>query len=272
MRRILYLAYGVLAYAAFLVSFGYAIPFVGGFLVGKTIDAGGSAGLGTALMVNTAVLLLFALQHSVMARPAFKRWWTRIVPEPIERSTYVLFASLALALVYVAWQPIPEVVWDVRSEPARIALWTLFGVGWFTVFIATFMIGHFDLFGLRQVWRALRDQPRPDDRFRVPGLYRVIRHPIMTGFLIAFWATPTMTVGHLFFAAVTTGYILVAVQIEERDLVARFGNRYREYRGQVPAFFPLPTGGYEGSATGREGRRAGSTTGQAEHTVREQSA
>jgi protein-S-isoprenylcysteine O-methyltransferase Ste14 len=228
------------------VAFAYSIPFVAGVWVPKTIDAGGSAGLGTAILVDAAVLLLFALQHSGMARPAFKRWWTRIVPQPIERSTYVLLASLALALVFVFWQPIPEVVWNVQFEPARVALWTLFGIGWAVVFTSTFMIGHADLFGLRQVWNQLRDRKPAADRFRVPGLYRVVRHPIMMGFLIAFWATPVMTVGHLLFAGATTSYILVAVQLEEHDLIDRFGERYMEYRRQVPAFFPLPTGGYEG--------------------------
>lgn len=250
MRKVIHFVYGLLAYAVFLGSFTYAIAFVGGFLVPKTIDAGGTAPLGAALLINTAVLLLFALQHSGMARPGFKRWWTRIVPRPVERSTYVLFASLALILVMAAWRPIPQVVWHVEHEAARVALWTLFGVGWLVVFAATVMIGHGDLFGVQQVWRQLRGRPRPEDRFRVPGLYRVIRHPIMTGFLIAFWATPTMTVGHLLFAGATTGYILVAVQLEERDLVDRFGDRYRDYRSQVPAFFPLPATGYEGRAGG----------------------
>lgn len=246
MRRFAHFIYGVLAYAVFLASFTYAIPFVGDFLVPKTIDAGAAyASLGTALLIDTAVLLLFALQHSGMARQAFKRWWTRYVPWPIERSTYVLLASLALVLVFVLWRPIPVVVWDVGNEVARALVWTLFGIGWAIVFISTFMIGHGDLFGLQQVWRQLRGRTRPPDRFRVPGLYRVVRHPIMMGFLIAFWATPTMTVGHLLFAGATTGYIMVAVRLEERDLVRRFGDVYREYRHQVPAFFPLPTGGYD---------------------------
>lgn len=250
MRRMIHFLYGLIAYAVFVGSFTYSIAFVGGFLVPKTIDSGGTAPLGAALLIDTAVLLLFAFQHSGMARQGFKRWWTRIVPWPIERSTYVLFASLALILVLVAWRPIPQVVWDVEHGAARVALWTLFGLGWATVFAATFMIGHGDLFGVQQVWRQLRGRERPADRFRVPGLYRVVRHPIMMGFLIAFWATPTMTVGHLLFAGATTGYILVAVQLEERDLVARFGDRYREYRSQVPAFFPLPFTGYEGQPDG----------------------
>lgn len=247
MRRTLHFFYGLVAYAIFLASFNYGILFVADAWVPKTIDSGGGASLGTALLVDTALLLLFALQHSGMARQGFKRWWTRIVPKPIERSTYVLFSSAALVLLFVFWQPIPTVVWDVTYEPARVALWVLFGLGWAVLFSATFMIGHADLFGLRQVWYHLVGRDRPEDRFRVPGLYRVIRHPILTGFLIAFWATPTMTVGHLLFAGGTTAYILVAVRLEERDLVDRFGDRYREYRRQVPAFFPLPDTGYEGS-------------------------
>jgi methanethiol S-methyltransferase len=241
----------------FLASFAYAVPFVGDFLVPRTVDTGPTAPTMTALLVNAAVLLLFALQHSVMARKGFKRWWTRFVPQPIERSTYVLFASLALILVFVAWRPLPAVVWDVGHEGLRTALWALFGIGWGIVFVATFMIGHADLFGLAQVWRALVGSRPPDDRFRVPGLYRLVRHPIMTGFLIAFWATPTMTAGHLLFAAATTGYILIAVRLEERDLVTRFGALYREYRRRVPAFFPLPTpSGREVRTPAEEGRAA----------------
>ena len=252
MRKVLHFLYGLLAYAAFVASFAWAIPFVGGFWVPKTIDSGGQASLGTAILVDTAVLLLFALQHSGMARQAFKRWWTRFIPWPIERSTYVLFASLSLILLMVAWRPIPQVVWNVEYEPARVAIRALFGAGWVILTAATYMIGHGDLFGVSQVWRQLRGEERPDDRFRVPGLYRVVRHPILMGFLIAFWATPTMTVGHLLFAGATTAYILVAVRLEERDLVDRFGDVYREYRRQVPAFFPLPGSGWEGRAGRRE--------------------
>ena len=254
MRKAFHFLYGVLAYGLFLGAFGYAIAFVGGFLVPRTVDAGGPAGSAVlAVVVNAAVLLLFAAQHSVMARPAFKRWWTRFVPAPIERSTYVLLASLALVLVFVAWRPIPAVVWDVEAAGLRAALWTLFGIGWGIVFLATFMIGHADLFGLAQVWRQLRSARAPEDGFRVPGFYRLVRHPIMTGFLIAFWATPTMTAGHLLFALATTGYILLGVWLEERDLVARFGARYLEYRRRVPAFFPVPgRGAGAGAGAGAE--------------------
>ncbi|MGD2069084.1 MAG: NnrU family protein [Gemmatimonadota bacterium] len=250
MRKALFFLYGLVAYVAFLGAFVYAVAFVGGLVAPKTVDGPGSAPLAQGLLVNTGLLLLFAVQHSGMARRGFKRWWTRIVPAPIERSTYVLFSSLVLILLFALWRPLPTVVWDVESGVGRAVLWALFGLGWATVFVATFMIGHADLFGLRQVWRELKQLPRPEDRFRVPGLYAVIRHPIMTGFLIAFWATPTMTVGHLLFAGATTGYILVAVQLEERDLVARFGDRYRRYRDRVPAFLPLPGAAARSGAAG----------------------
>lgn len=239
MRRALYFLYGLLAYGVFLGAFLYAIPFVGGFLVPRTVDAGGPTGSPLmAVAVNSAVLLLFALQHSVMARPGFKRWWTRFVPKPIERSTYVLLASLALVLVFVAWRPMPGILWDFEHAGVRAVLWTVFGIGWGIVFLSTVMIGHADLFGVAQVWRELQGDRAPADRLRMPGFYRMVRHPIMTGFLIAFWATPTMTVGHLLFAVATTSYILLGVWLEERDLMARFGAAYAAYRRRTPTFFP----------------------------------
>lgn len=240
MSRLATFAYGVLAYALFFIAFVYAIGFVGGLWVPKTIDSGAAGNPWTALAINAALLTLFALQHSVMARPAFKRWWTRFVPEPIERSTYVLLASSILLLLFALWRPLPQLVWQVTHPVGVQLLWSLFALGWAIVFSATFMIGHADLFGLRQVWLHLRSQVRPPDRFRIPGLYAVVRHPIMLGFLIAFWATPTMTAGHLLFAVMTTGYILVATRLEERDLLARFGESYRAYRQAVPGLLPRP--------------------------------
>lgn len=238
MRRLSVLAYGVVSYAAFLGSFLYAIGFVGDFAVPKSIDSAPDGPIGLALAVNTALLGVFSLQHSVMARPAFKRWWTRFVPEPVERSTYVLFASLALCLLYWQWRPMGGIIWNVESTAGQVVLYSLCAVGWFTVLVATFLINHFDLFGLRQVWLYWRGRPYTDLPFRTPGLYRFVRHPLYVGFLMGFWATPTMTVAHLLFALGTTGYILVAIQLEERDLVAFLGADYADYRRRVPMLVP----------------------------------
>jgi methanethiol S-methyltransferase len=242
MSRTLAFVYGLVSYGVFLGAFLYAIGFVGNLLVPKSIDTGASAPFGQALLINAALLGLFAVQHSGMARPGFKRWWTRIVPRPIERSTYVLLASLALILLFWQWRPLPAVVWDVQLAWARGLLWALFGLGWGLVLIATFMISHAHLFGLKQVYEHLRREQPPSMEFQTPGLYLYLRHPIMLGFFIAFWATPTMTVGHLIFAIATTGYILLALQLEERDLLARFGRRYEDYRARVPMFLPWPRG------------------------------
>lgn len=250
MIRVAAFLYGIVAYAVFFATFLYAAGFVGNLGVPKSIDSGAAGPWPTALAVNAGLLLLFAVQHSGMARPGFKRWWVRIVPASVERSTYVLLASLALILLFWLWQPMPGAVWQLQQPAARAALWVVFGLGWTTVLLATFMIGHADLFGLRHVWLHFKGRIRPPDRFRAPMLYRIVRHPIMLGFLLAFWATPDMSAGHLLFAVATTGYILLAVRLEERDLVAHFGDLYRAYRRQVPAFFPRPARVWSGEVGG----------------------
>jgi protein-S-isoprenylcysteine O-methyltransferase Ste14 len=238
MLRILAIAYGAVAYLFFLASFLYAIGFVGNVLVPKSIDSGAEGGFASSLLVNALLLGLFALQHSVMARPGFKKRWTKLVPRPIERSTFVLAASLVLILLYWQWRPMTGVIWEVTNPAARFLLHTLFAVGWAVVLLATIMIHHFDLFGLRQVFLYARGEQYKELGFRTPGFYKYARHPIMLGFLIAFWATPLMSVGHLVFAAATTGYILIAIQLEERDLLRFHGERYEVYRQQVSSLIP----------------------------------
>ena len=232
--------YGLVVYLFFLATFGYAIGFVGNLpLLPKTIDSGASAPLVEALLVDVMLLGLFAVQHSVMARRGFKRWWTRLIPESMERSTYVLAASAALALLLWQWRPIPEpVVWSVNDPVARIAVQGVFWLGWAVLLISTFLINHFELFGLRQVWANLRGHTLPAADFRTPLFYRHVRHPIYLGFILAFWAAPTMTAGHLLFAAASTGYILIGIWFEERDLIAQFGQRYEAYRQQVGMLLP----------------------------------
>lgn len=240
MERILVLLYGISCYLIFFLTFLYSVGFVGNLIVPKSIDSGVPASLVQALLINVLLLGIFAVQHSVMARPAFKRWWTQFVPQAVERSTYVLFSSLALLLLFWLWQPMPEAVWNVESTLGQNALWALFWIGWGLVLISTFLISHFDLFGLRQVWLNLKGRSYTPLDFKAPLLYGFVRHPIMLGFIIAFWATPHMTVGHLLFAFVTTAYILIALQFEERDLVAFYGATYEEYRRKVSMIIPLP--------------------------------
>lgn len=238
MGRVLAVVYGVLGYLIFLISFLYAIGFVTNFGVPKGIDSGVPGPVMGAIIVNMLLMGLFAVQHSVMARPEFKRWWTKIIPEPVERSTYVLLSSLALLLLYWLWQPIPGLVWNVEGAGA-IVLWAICALGWLVVLLSTLMIGHFELFGLQQVYQNLRNLKPGEPKLITPGFYALVRHPIMTGFIIAFWATPQMSWGHLLFAAVTTVYIVLALQFEERDLIGIFGDRYREYSRKVPMLVPF---------------------------------
>ncbi|MDZ3823145.1 MAG: isoprenylcysteine carboxylmethyltransferase family protein [Pseudoxanthomonas sp.] len=238
-KRMLYFAYGLACYAIFLATFLYAVAFVGGFLVPTRLDGPPAGPVGTAVAIDLALLAAFALQHSIMARRWFKQRWTRIVPPVLERSTYVLFASLALVLLFWQWRPIGIEVWHVEAPLARAALWTAFAAGWALVLAVTFLIDHFDLFGLRQVWLHLRGRPCAPVPFRTPLPYRLVRHPLYLGFLLAFWATPSMTLAHLLFALATTAYILVAIRLEERDLLAEHGAAYAAWRARVPMLLPL---------------------------------
>ena len=241
MAALLGVLYGLAVYVFFLATFLYAIGFVGHVAVPKDIDSGAAVPLAEALIVNLLLLGLFAVQHSVMARRGFKRWWTRVVPESVERSTFVLAATAVLALLLWQWRPIAQpLIWSVTDPLARIALQAVFWLGWAMLLISTFLINHFELFGLRQVFAWLIGREIPEAEFRTPFIYRYVRHPIYLGFILAFWATPSMSAGHLLFAIASTGYILIGIWFEERDLIAQFGDRYRLYRQQVGMLLPRP--------------------------------
>jgi protein-S-isoprenylcysteine O-methyltransferase Ste14 len=237
-KRIGFFLYGVLCYTIFLGTFLYAIGFIGGFAVPTTLDGPARGSLPLAITIDAALLGLFAIQHSVMARGWFKERWTLIVPQAIERSTYVLLSSLALILLFWQWRPLGGIVWSVQDPAGRMILFTLFAFGWLLLLAATFLINHFDLFGLRQVWLFLRNKPYTKLQFGTPVLYRLVRHPLYVGWLFTFWMTPLMTYAHLLFAIATTGYILIAIQFEERDLVRFHGDAYRRYRSRVPMILP----------------------------------
>jgi len=239
MGGFLSLIYGVAAYVFFTCTFLYAIGFTGNLFVPKTIDSGAQGPLVESLIVNLLLLSVFAVQHSVMARRGFKRWWMRIVPPAVERSTYVLAATLALALLLWQWRPIAQpVVWTVENPVGILTLWAVFWLGWALLLLSTFLINHFELFGLRQVFAFLIGRPIPEAEFKTPFIYRYVRHPIYLGFVMSFWAAPVMSAGHLLFAAASTGYILVGIWFEERDLIHQFGEQYRQYRAQVGMLLP----------------------------------
>jgi protein-S-isoprenylcysteine O-methyltransferase Ste14 len=240
-KRVLVFSYGLASYALFLFSFLYAIAFVGNFYVERSLDAAARSSFLHALVVDTLLLGIFAVQHSVMARPAFKRVLTKLIPEPAERSTYVLFSSVALLALFAYWEPIGGVLWEVTTPTARSVIHVLFAIGFGVVLYATMLINHFDLFGLRQVWLYLVGTPYTHLPFRTPSLYRYVRHPLYVGWFIAFWATPTMTGAHLLFATMTSAYILMAIRWEERDLVTALGKDYEQYREEVPMLLPSAT-------------------------------
>lgn len=239
MKKILFLMYGIVCYFAFFGTILYAIGFVGNQFVPKSIDGPAEIPFFNAVLIDAGLLLVFALQHSIMARPFFKRWWTRIVPAELERSTFVLLSSLCLMLMMWQWQPIGGTIWSSENETAKTILLVFYLIGWSIVFVSTFLINHFDLFGLRQTWLYFTGKPYTQLPFRLPFLYRYVRHPLYLGFLIAFWSTPVMTSAHLLFALLTTGYILTAIQLEERDLVSHFGQQYRNYKKWAPMLIPF---------------------------------
>jgi len=259
MKRVIVFVYGLICYAVFLGTFLYLAGFLGNVFPVGSMDSPATESLWQALLVDTLLVGVFALQHSIMARPKFKKWWTRFVPEPMERSTYVMFSSLALILLFWQWRPVGGVVWDVQDPVGRVIFHGLLGVGFLIVLVTTFLINHFDLFGLRQVWGYLRGQPYTALTFTKPGPYKVIRHPMYVGWITAFWATPTMTIAHLVFAVGMTAYILFAIWFEERDLVEFHGEAYVEYRKTVPMLVPLPCG-----VESKSGSQAGGSMPSAE--------
>ena len=256
MAALLAVLYGVCSYATALVTILYAIGFVANQWVPKSIDSGAAGSPVASLFVDAVLLGAFAIQHSVMARPGFKRVWTRIVPRSVERSTFVLFAGLILLLLYWQWRPVLMPVWDVQNALAATALNAIFWLGWALVLASTFLISHFELFGLSQVLALVRGKQLPAPQFRTPLFYRYVRHPLYLGFLLAFWATPAMTAGHLLFSVATTGYILIAIRFEEKDLIKQFGDQYRYYRQNVSTLFPMPRRG----GIGRDSTQAAQTS------------
>jgi len=234
--------YGLACYVGFLVVFLYAMGFLGNFIVPKSIDSGATVPLTEAILVNCGLLAIFALQHSIMARQWFKSGWTKIVAKPVERSTYVMLSNLAMILLFWQWRPMTQSIWNVESSAGSALLWGLFGLGWLLVLVSSFSFDHFDLFGMRQVYLYYKGKEYVGLDFTVPGLYKVVRHPLYVGWFLAFWATPNMTAGHLLFAAVASAYILVAIQFEERDLISFFGAKYEDYRKNVPMLIPFLKG------------------------------
>lgn len=242
MKKTVFLLFGLIGYVSFLVTILYAIGFVGNLVVPKSIDSGAEGNVGSAILINVLLLGLFALQHSIMARPAFKSWWTRIIPTTIERSVYVLLTSAILLFMFWQWRPIGATVWTVDQPVVKTILTIVSLIGWALVFYSSFIIDHFDLFGLKQVVLFWQGRELPQPAFAARSLYKFVRHPLMLGFLLAFWSAPTMTQGHLLFAAVTTAYILVAIQLEERDLLKALGEDYRSYRSRTPMILPIRLG------------------------------
>jgi len=239
MARIFVIVYGSIAYLAGFATLLYSIGFLGGFPVPKTINSGVVSNTAISVIINLVVLTIFALQHSIMARPAFKKWWAQIIPEYLERSTYVLLTAIVLTLLFWQWRPMTDVVWHIDNNIGTLLMNGLFWLGWAILFVSTFMISHTDLFGLRQVYFKFQDQEYLHLEFKISGFYKLVRHPIMTGIIIAFWSTPHMTTGHLLFAGVSTAYILVALQFEEHDLTNLFGEKYADYKRRVSMLFPL---------------------------------